>query len=216
MSLRLAGASLVLAALLFWLAWWLMPGVGITDAGRILELVGQHATRVRVSVIAQLVSAAAYAPALIGMVATRRLRRQRWIRGGAIVLLIGAMGSAADAVFHLLAVAMVGPGIDRAAALPVMEQMQGPGLRFIAPMILAFFLGTAALALGSARLGLVSRANPAALLLALALALVGGPLAAGSPGAARGVGLAVLGLFSLSQAWIGAALWRRPADAAER
>ena len=167
--------------------------------------------RVRASVVAQLLSAAAYAPALVGIVATRRLRRQRAIRAGAILLLIGAMGSAADAVFHLLAAVMVAPGVDRAAVLPVMAQMQGGGLLVIAPLILAFFVGTGVLAHGFARAGVVSRANPLLSLLALALAGLGGSLAAGHADAARAVGLSVLALVSLSQAWMGAALWRRPA-----
>jgi hypothetical protein len=209
LTARLAGAALLAAAALFWLSWLLMPGVGITDAGRILDLVGQHAGRVRASVALQLLSAACYAPALVGILATRRLRRQRWVRGGAILLSIGAMGSAADAVFHLLAVEMVGPGIDPAAVLPVMERMQSAGLLFIAPLILAFFAGSGALALGFARAGVVPRANPMLLAIAVALAASGGPLAAGNAGAARGVGLAVLGLVSASQAWLGLGLWAR-------
>jgi len=207
---RLAGTSLIAAAALFWLSWLLMPGVGITDAARILDLVGQHAGRVRVSVALQLLSAACYAPALVGILATRRLRRQRWIRAGAILLSIGAMGSAADAVFHLLAVEMVGPGVDRAAVLPVMARMQGAGLLCIAPLILAFFVGSGVLALGFARASVVPRANPLLMLLAVALAAIGGPLAAGSPGAARAVGLGALALVSASQAWLGLSLWIRP------
>ena len=149
--------------------------------------------------------------ALVGIVATRRLRRQRAIRAGAVLLSIGAMGSAADAVFHLLAVEMVGAGIDRAAVLPVMARMQGAGLLYIAPLLLSFFLGSGVLALGFARAGVVPRANPLLLLLAAALAVLGGALAAGNAAAARAVGLAVLGLVSASQAWLGIALWRRPA-----
>jgi hypothetical protein len=210
LSSRLAGAALVAAAALFWLSWLLMPGVGITDAGRILDLVGQHAARVRVSVAAQLLSAACYAPALVGIVATRRLRRQRAIRAGAILLSIGAMGSAADAVFHLLAAEMVAPGVDRTAVLPVMARMQGAGLLFIAPLILAFFAGSGVLGLGFVRAGVVPRGNLLLLAAAVALAVIGGPLAAGGT-AARAVGLAVLGLVSASQAWLGIGLWRRPA-----
>jgi hypothetical protein len=205
---RLAGAALFAAATLFWLSWLLMPGGGITDAGRILERVGQHPGRVRASVAAQLFSAACYAPALVGIVATRRLRRQRAARAGAILLSIGAMGSAADAVFHLLAVEMVGAGIDRAAVLPVMERMQGAELVMIAPLIAAFFLGSGVLALGFSRAGVVPPGNPLLIVLALALAVIGGPLAAGNPGAARALGLTVLGLVSASQAWLGLGLWR--------
>jgi hypothetical protein len=209
LSSRFAGAALVAAAALFWLAWLLMPGVGITDAARILDLVGEHAARVRVSVAAQLLSAACYAPALVGIVATRRLRRQRAVRAGAILLAIGAMGSAADAVFHLLAVEMVAPGADRSAVLPVMARMQSAGLLYIAPLILAFFAGSAVLALGFVRAGVVPRANLILLALAVAVAVIGGPLAAGTA-ATRAVGLAVLGLVGASQAWLGLALWRSP------
>jgi hypothetical protein len=199
----------MLAAALFWLAWALMPAVGITDAARILELVGQHTARVRASVAAQLLSAALYAPALVGIVATRRLRRVRMVRVGAILLAIGAMGSAADAVFHLLAAEMVAPGVDRAAMLPVMARMQGAGLLYIAPLILCFFAGSAVLALGFARAGTAPRACAWLLAAALGLALVGGPLASGNPGAARAVGLGVLGLVGGSQAWLGLALGRK-------
>ena len=66
------------------------------------------------------------------------------------------------------------------------------------------------LALGFARAGVVPRDNPLLLALAVALAVVGGSLAAGNPGAARAVGLAVLGLVSASQAWLGIGLWQRP------
>jgi hypothetical protein len=211
LTARLAGASLLAAATLFWLAWLLMPGIGITDAGRILiSSASTPAACGRRSPCS--CSAACYAPALVGILATRRLRRQRTIRAGAILLSIGAMGSAADAVFHLLAVEMVGPGIDPAAVLPVMERMQGAGLLFIAPLILAFFVGSGVLALGFVRAGVVPRANPILLASAVALAAIGGPLAAENAGAARGVGLAVLGLVSASQAWLGLSLWgRQPA-----
>jgi hypothetical protein len=122
------------------------------------------------------------------------------------------MGSAADAVFHLLAAEMTAPGIDRAAMLPVMARMQSAGLLYIAPLILCFFAGSAVLALGFARAGAVPRANPGLLAAALALAVILGPLASGNPGAGRAVGLAVLGLVSASQAWLGLALWRPPAE----
>jgi hypothetical protein len=40
MSERVAGAALITAALGFWLAWTLMPAVGVTDTQRIFALVG--------------------------------------------------------------------------------------------------------------------------------------------------------------------------------
>jgi hypothetical protein len=58
MSPRLAGASRVAAAALFWLSWLLMPGVGVTDTRRSFELVGARRSAVLASVVLQLVSAA--------------------------------------------------------------------------------------------------------------------------------------------------------------
>jgi hypothetical protein len=90
-----------------------MPGVGITDAEQILGLVARHRSQVGGS--------------------------DRSVCWAAILLLIGAMGSAADAVFHLLAYAMTAPDLDPTGHLPLMAYVQGPGLRFILPLIAAFF-----------------------------------------------------------------------------
>ena len=195
MSPRASGAWLVAAALLFWLAWALMPAVGITDTRQIFEGVAARPWSVRASVLLQLASAVCYAPALVGIARSPSADRQRSIVLGAVLLLIGAMGSAADAVFHQLAVEMVAPGIDRDAMVPVMERMQGPNLAPLAPLIASFFAGSIALAIGCARAGIVPRWNP----WLFALALPAFPL---------GGGLALLACVSASQAWIGAALLR--------
>jgi hypothetical protein len=149
------------AALLFWLAWAMMPAVGITDTREIFE----------------------------------RVAARRTLGLGAALLMMGAMGSAADAVLHLLAVEMVAPGIDQEAMVPVMERMQAPNLALLGPLLAAFFVGSILLALGCARAGWVPRWNPALFVLAL-------------PAPALGGGLALLAGVSASQAWIGAALLR--------
>jgi hypothetical protein len=195
LSPRAAGAWLVTAALLFWLAWALMPAVGITDTRLIFEKVAAQAGAVRASVVLQLVSAACYAPALVGVARLPEATRRPSLAVGAVLLLVGAMGSAADAVLHLLAVEMVAPGVDRAAMIPVMERMQGPNLALLGPLIAAFFAGSVVLALGAARAGLASRWNP--WLFALAL-----------PALALGGGLALLACVSASQVWIGVSLLR--------
>jgi len=194
-SRRAAGAWLVAAALLFWVSWALMPAVGITDTRLIFEKVAAKAAAVRASVTLQLVSAACYAPALVGVARLPEAMRRPSLAIGAVLLLAGAMGSAADAVLHLLAVEMVAPGVDRAAMIPVMERMQGPNLALLGPLIAAFFAGSLVLALGFARAGLVWRWSP--WLFALAL-----------PALALGGGLALLACVSASQAWLGVALLR--------
>jgi hypothetical protein len=204
---RLTGMSLVVAAALFWAAWVLMPGVGIVDPRHIFAIVAGQRGLVLLSVVLQLVSAAAYGPAVVGLVANSPLGGQRAVRIGATLLAIGAMGSAADAVLHLLAYAMTAPGLDPEAQVPVMAFMQGPGLRLVAPLLLAFFAGGAWLSVALGRAGLVSRWNVRAHPAALVVALIGLALAGGGapPLAPRVFGLAALGLVSAAQAGIGVA-----------
>jgi hypothetical protein len=189
---------LVLAAGAFWIAWLLMPGVGVTDAGRIFELVGQARTRVLASSALQLASAACYAPALVALASGARAH-DPGLRLAATSLLVGAMGSAADAVFHLFAYEMTAPGAPRAALLPVMARMQGPGLAWILPMIACFFLGTGLLLRAALRAGPAPGARRVWLGLGALAALLLGLATAGRIGAGRAVGLCVLALLSASQ-----------------
>ena len=64
----------------------------------------------------QLVSAALYAPALVGILTHAGLGADPGVRRACVVLLVGAMGSAADAVFHLFAYAMTAPDLDKTFA----------------------------------------------------------------------------------------------------
>jgi hypothetical protein len=199
---RLGGGWLVAASALFWLAWSLMPGVGVNDARQILERVALQRDAVWLSVVFQLVSAACFAPPLLALARVGHVRGSRTLRVGATLLAIGAMGSAADAVYHLLAYYMTAPEMPRDALVPLMDAMQGPGLAVLLPMVLAFFAGAAMLAIGAANVGLVSRWNPWLHALALVVAL--SPIWVRiDPSHARAVGLTVLGLIALSLAGIG-------------
>jgi hypothetical protein len=204
----MTGVMFIVAGTLFWAAWVLMPGVGIVDPAHIFAIVAAQRGLVLASVIVQLVSAAAYAPALVGLVADARYGRQAAIRVGAMLLAAGAMGSAADAVLHLLAFAMTAPGLDPLAQLPVMAFMQGPGLWLLAPLLLAFFAGGAWLSMTLARAGVVSRWNARAHAVALVAALSGAALAGlGAPALLpRVFGLTALGLVGTTHAGIGLAL----------
>jgi hypothetical protein len=87
------------------------------------------------------------------------------------------MGSAADAVLHLLAYAMTAPGLD------TMAFMQGPGLLLLAPLILCFFVGGAWLSVALARAGIVPRWNP--LLHGAAVGVAGSAARWRRPGSSR-------------------------------
>lgn len=200
---RSGGGWLVVASVLFWVSWSLMPGVGVTDTRQILERVALQRDAVWLSTVLQLISSACFAPPLLTLGRLGHAHGSAALRIGAVLLAIGAMGSAADAIFHLLAYYMTAPGMQQDALVPLMEKMQGPGLAVLAPMLLMFFIGAATLAVGAAGLGLVSARNPWLHAAAVALALSAPLWAKGNPPAARAVGLTVLALVSLSLAGIG-------------
>jgi hypothetical protein len=206
---RSTGAWLIGASLSFWLAWALMPGVGVTDAGRIFSLVGAHRESVLASVVLQLGSAAAYAPGLAGILAAEVARREV-VRLGAVLLAIGAMGSAADAMLHLVAYEMTAPGVARDAMEPVMRRLQGTDLALLLPFVVAFFAGHAVL------LGALRRTSPGAvrlLLLAPVLAALGAAAARAGLAANRSFALASLAALAGSLAWLGLTLVRRAPEA---
>ena len=91
----MTGLCFLAAAVLFWVAWLFMPGVGVTDAEQILTLVSSQRSLVVWSVGVQLVSAVLYVPGCVGMIADADVRRAPAIRWGVGLMLVGAMGSAA-------------------------------------------------------------------------------------------------------------------------
>ena len=205
----MSGLWLIGAAVLFWISWLLMPGVGVTDPQQIFELVSSRRALVISSVVVQLASAALYVPAMVGLIADGVLGRLAAIRWSAGLLLAGAMGSAADAVLHLLAYAMTAPGLVPELFIPVMAYLQGPGLILLGPFIASFFVGGAALSIGLARQGIVPVSNPSLHGLSLMVAVFGGTAAAAGFVPARLVGLTALALVSAAQAQAGLGLWKR-------
>jgi hypothetical protein len=199
---------LIAAAASFWFAWLLMPGVGVTDAGEIFALVGSQRGLVAASVLVQLSSAVLYVPAMVGILSQRKLAAARGVRGAAALLLIGAMGSAADAVLHLLAFAMTAPGVDTHAMTPVMMFMQGPGLILLAPILSCFFAGGIRLSIALGRAGFAPKHTSWLHYAGLVVVLLGAALASKGLVPARVVGWLFLGCVSAAQAWVGLALYR--------
>jgi hypothetical protein len=200
---RSHGAWLVIASLAFWLSWVLMPGVGVTDPTRIFALVGAHRANVYASVVFQLLSAAAYAPGIAAILATTAPRPSGSTLTGCVLVLIGAMGSAADSIFHLVAYEMTAPGIPLDAMVPVMRRLQGRDLAFLLPLIVAFLLGHALVVGGLRKRGPLAGIGALVLLIAPAIVIVGVPGVARGYVSARVVGLAFLGAISASLLFLG-------------
>jgi hypothetical protein len=88
-----------------------------------------------------------------------------------------------------------------------MERLQLGVPRYLGFMVAAFFAGTIALAVGMARLRLLSWLAPGIAVLGSILLLAAGLLPQG-PGLHRRLGLVGLGLVSASLCWVGLAVAR--------
>jgi hypothetical protein len=200
-----AGYSLIAAALLFWLSWYLMPLPGTTDAAFILAQVSHQRGSVIASAILQTLSAVATVPAALLAVRlpTPAGRGSRLLHVGAALFVVGAIGNGADAVYHQMAFEMTAPGVDIAAVAPVMTLMQTQDIRLLVPLMLAFFAGAVCLAVGLVRAQL---APPRLWQLYAVVPLVGIVARAATVAAGTGprpVSLIVLGLISVALAWTG-------------
>ena len=201
MKLNLSGWALAAGSICLWLAWVLMPDAATNDAAHILAAVAAQRAAVHRSTMLQLAGAVLLVPGLVAQGAP-----DRGTRAGAIAVLWGAMGMAADAVYHQLAYQMTAPGVAPDAVLPVMTRMQSDELRPLVPLLLMFLAG--AVLLGWQRLR--RRLRPgwiAGLLIAPVVTIPLGVVAVTTLGAPRRVvvlatlgsicaGLAALGLRS--------------------
>jgi hypothetical protein len=195
---RLAGAVLTFAAVTFWLAWALMPDAGTNDAAHILAAVHANRVAVRWSVVVQLVSSVAFVPAVV----LARPVSERALAGACLVL-VGAMGTAADAIFHLAAYYMTADGVVAASVLEPMRLMQTDGLAFLVPLLLPFLFGGWVLASGLRREGRASRWPGRVFALAFAFAAVGAAVSLASGSGRHAVVLVFLGLIGLGYARLG-------------
>jgi hypothetical protein len=180
--------ALGLGAVLLWAAWALMPDAATNDAAHILTAVTSARGSVHASATLQLAGAALIVAGLAA-----EAGEGRRARAGAVAMLVGCAGMAADAVYHQLAYEMTAPGVARDAVLPVMERMQTEALRPLIPLLLLFPLGAVVLGAQRRRRG-VGSPWTARLLIAPALIVpfgVAGRAALGLP--KRFVALTVLG-----------------------
>jgi hypothetical protein len=195
---RWAGICMIFAAVTFWLAWFLMPDAGTADAAHILDAVRSHRESVRWSIIVQIISSAAFVPAVV--FATFHTVRARI---GAILVLIGAMGMAMDAIYHLAAYYMTADGVTTEAVLEPMRLMQSDGLKFLVPLLPPFLFGGWVFASGLRLEGRASRWPGWIFASAFIFALVGGLLVATVSADRRMVVLGFLGLIAIGYGSVG-------------
>jgi len=199
----LTGSLLLLAAITFWISWFLMPDPGTTDTNHILAIVKQARTSVLCSVIIQIVSSILYVSALFLL--TRFLLQKKIRLAGFILFGIGAMGLCADAFFHLLAYFMTDDSVNiQQDVVRVMSFMQTTGVVFLIPLLLPLFVGSLVLAIGLKKQRIISKTPTITFITAFAIGIIGtiiakkvfeynGPV----------LSLVTLGIFSASQILIG-------------
>jgi len=207
---HVGGWSLIAAAPLFWLAWFLMPEPGTVDAGFILRAIAEQRSAVLLSAILQTLCAVAIVPAVLSVAASS----SRLIRVGAVLTLVGALGNAADAVYHQMAYEMTAMDVDRTAMLPVMTRMQTEQIWLLVPLLLSSFPGAACLCIGLAREGRAPQRVWRLFALALGTGVAGGVASQAFGLRPRPFSLTALALFSLA---LGATGWHmRRADRVSR
>jgi len=204
--LSAGGYSLMVAAILFWFSWFLMPEPGTVDAAYILSAIAGQRGSVMLSAILQTLCAVAFIPAALSVGGSR----SKLVRVGAFLTLVGALGNAADAVYHQMAYEMTAPNIDRAAMLPVMNRMQTVQIRLLVPLVLSSFAGPACLCIGLSREGRGPGSVGRLFAVALGIGLIGAVAARTLDISPRLFTLTALALFSVAMGWTGWEMRRAP------
>jgi hypothetical protein len=205
--MKLTGCALTAGAICLWIAWALMPDAATNNADHILMAVATSRGNVRASALLQLLGAALVVPGLVAEGAP-----ERGTRAGVVLLLWGAMGMAADAVYHQLAFEMTARGVARDAVLPVMAKMQLVDLRPLVPLLLAFLMGAIVLGRQRVRRRLGSR-WAARMLMAPAIIIPIGVVAVAALGIPRRI-VVLVTLGAICGGLIGVGLERARADKA--
>lgn len=200
---KLTGYLLILAAITFWISWFLMPDAGTRDTNHILTIVKSSRTNVLCSVIIQIISSVLYVVALFRL--TRYHLPWKKIKlTGIIFLGIGAMGLCADAFFHLLAFFMTDNSVNmQQDVVRVMQFMQTTGLIFLVPLLLPLFIGSLVLAINMKKQAMISRLATVMFIVAFTVGIFGGIMTNAFHFTIPGLSLIILGVFAAGQAAIG-------------
>jgi hypothetical protein len=127
--MRLAGFLLIMAAVTFWISWFLMPDQGTADTLHILQIVKASRESVFYSIVVQIFSSVLYVPALF--LISQGIIANKITLTGIVLLAVGAMGMCADAFFHLLAYFMTDVSVNlQEDVVIVMNFMQTKGILF--------------------------------------------------------------------------------------
>jgi hypothetical protein len=206
----IAGGTMILAALTFWISWLLMPDPGTTDTPHILAIVKESRSAVLSSVLVQIVSSCLYIAALFCL-AQITPRQNAVTITGVILFGIGVLGLCSDAFFHLLAYFMTDNAVTiQKDVIKVMDYMQTTGVVILLPILLPFFIGGLVMAIGLCQQNNVDKLPVRILVSAFAVGIVGAIITKTIiPIDAKVFSMTVLGLFAAGHAAIGIQVARK-------
>jgi len=200
---KLTGYLLIISAITFWFAWFLMPDTGSANTAHLLNKVKESRAKVPGSVVMQIVSCLLY------IIVTVRLSQaafsyKKTTIAGITLLGVGAMGMCADAFFHLLAYFMTDDAVTiQADVVRVMELMQTTGAVFLIPLLLPFFIGSIILSIDLQKQKVISKTAMALFIAALFTAIAGIIVSNDPQIRVPGMTLLIPGIFATGQAVIG-------------
>lgn len=189
---------LIVASILFWLSWFLMPDQGTADPVHILKIVAMNRTSVFNSVISGILSSVFYLIALFQIQARLKVLSTISIMGTTL-LAIGVMGMCVDSFFHLFAYFLTSPTLDQTTNLTqVMADLQQTGVYFLIPILLPFFIGTIIWSWGLYRQQIIQKHVFQLGIFALIFGIAGGLLSKNTfPGARPTIVLLFLAFFAI-------------------
>jgi hypothetical protein len=199
----ITGYLFILAAITFWISWYLMPDPGTTDTVHILKIIKEQRTSVLTSLIVQIISSILYIAALFFLL-QNSFDKKRINLTGIILTGVGAMGLCADAFFHLLAYYMTDNTVNiQQDVVRVMDFMQTEALIFLVPLLLPLFIGSLVLAINLAKKQIVSRTFALIIIAAFVIGILFAVAAKAGIYQAHIPVLGILAIFAAGQTFIG-------------
>ena len=209
---NITGWLLILAAITFWISWFLMPDPGTTDTQYILRAVKQVRINVLWSVITQIISSVLYVIALFKLTQVIHPLK-KIVLTGIILFGIGAMGLCADAFFHLLAYFMTDSSVNiQQDVIQVMEFMQTTGVVFLIPILLPFFIGGLVVSIGLQEQFTISKSAKVVFIVAFVIAIIGGVFTNAIHYTIPHLSILTLAIFACGQLLIGIGFIKMPAN----
>jgi hypothetical protein len=170
---RSAGLFFMLAGILCWLGWALLPDLGHHDPAQTLALVAAHRSQVWWAVVTQLTTSLILGIGVIALQTDQRATRSKTMRVGATLVVVGAMGLCLEAFFHWLTFYMTAPTVVLNPMYELLRLLQTQGKLVWQVLELALLIGGTVYSAGLYHIDATSPWAKRVFLIGLAWGLIG-------------------------------------------